>query len=307
LGLSLTPFVIGAGILTLTLFASWSRRVEADGDTPLFRLGLLNIGPLRVGLNMLLLQNMILMGVFFSIPLYLQVVQGLDALETGVRMLPVSIAMFVASFVGARLSSKVSPRSVTTTGLWILLGAVLFLMSTIKPELEGIWFAASMALLGAGMGLVASQLGNLVQSSVGERDRSEAGGLQFTAQQLGSAVGTALIGAIVIGSLASVFVSEVQSDDRVSDQLATEVSVSIDGRLDFVPTAAVERVLAEAGVPESEAGPLADAYGDAQLVSLRKGLFVCGVVVVIGLFLARRIPDESFDELAAQSAEPARV
>ena len=67
-----------------------------------------------------------------------------------------------------------------------------------------------MALLGIGLGLVASQLGNVVQSAVGPRERSEAGGLQNTSQQLGSALGTALIGAIVISLLITAFQAKVE-------------------------------------------------------------------------------------------------
>jgi hypothetical protein len=75
-----------------------------------------------------------------------------------------------------------------------------------------------MALLGVGMGFLASQLGNAIQSSVGTRDRSEAGGLQYTDQQLGSALGTALIGAIVISALANSFVDQVANDPRGSQR-----------------------------------------------------------------------------------------
>ena len=63
-------------------------------------LDLVKIPPLRAGLIGLFSQNLILMGVFFTIPLYLQLVLGLDALETGVKMLPTSIAMFLAAAVG---------------------------------------------------------------------------------------------------------------------------------------------------------------------------------------------------------------
>ena len=59
-----------------------------------------------------------------------------------------------------------------------------------------------MALLGVGMGLIVSQLGNVVQSSVDASGRGEAGGLQYTGQQLGSSLGVALIGAIVLIGLA---------------------------------------------------------------------------------------------------------
>ena len=69
------------------------------------------------------------------------------------------------------------------------------LLGTIEPELDNGAFLAAMGVLGIGMGLVISQLANVVQSSIGDADRSEAGGLQNTAQQLGSSLGTALLGA----------------------------------------------------------------------------------------------------------------
>lgn len=72
-----------------------------------------------------------------------------------------------------------------------------------------------MAVLGTGMGLIVSQLGCVIQSSVDASGRGEAGGLQFTSQQLGSSMGVALLGAIVLSGLASSFVSNV-TDDRES-------------------------------------------------------------------------------------------
>lgn len=75
-----------------------------------------------------------------------------------------------------------------------------------------------MALLGVGMGLIVSQLGNVVQSSVDASGRGEAGGLQYTGQQLGSSVGVALIGAIVFAGLTNVFVQAVESDERIAQK-----------------------------------------------------------------------------------------
>ena len=86
--------------------------------------------------------------------------------------------------------------------------AVLLLLDTIEPELDNTAFLIAMGVLGVGMGLIVSQLGNVVQSAVEDRDRSEAGGLQNTAQQLGSSLGTALLGAIVISGLIAAFTGE---------------------------------------------------------------------------------------------------
>ena len=91
-----------------------------------------------------------------------------------------------------------------------------------------------MALLGVGMGLLASQLGNVVQSSVDASGRSEAGGLQYTAQQLGSSLGVALIGAIVIAGLVNSFVANIEDDPRIADEVAQQVGVAVDGNVDFV-------------------------------------------------------------------------
>ena len=124
-GFSLTLFVIGAGGLLLWAFVSWQRRRESVGRDPLVHLSLLKILPLRSGLAGLFSQNLILMGIFFVVPLYLQVVLGLNALETGIKMLPVSVAMFIASVVGSRLSTRFSVRGIVRTGLVLLLSHVL--------------------------------------------------------------------------------------------------------------------------------------------------------------------------------------
>lgn len=302
-GLALTPFVVGAGLLVLAWFARWSERRMRLGLDPLFRLGLLKIKPLRAGLQMFLAQNLILMGVFFAIPLYLQVVQGLDALETGLKMLPVSVTMFIMSFVGARMSQIWTPQRIVRGGLWVLLVAVLVLASTIEPVLAGPGFGLAMALLGVGMGLLASQLGNVVQSSVGPRDRSEAGGLQYTAQQLGSSIGTALIGAIVIGSLAAAFVSQIAEDERISPELSTEISVQLSGSIQFLPTDRVAEAVRETALNADEQQAIISAYSDAQLKALHIGLMTTVAIVVIALLLVRRIPNVSFEEFDQAEVE----
>ena len=226
-GLAPTLFVIAAGGVLLWAFVAWQRHREAIGSDPLVHLDLLKILPLRSGLVGLFTQNLLLMGVFFTIPLYLQLVLGLDALQTGLKMLPVSVAMFAASAAGSRLSTRYSVRSITRTGLILSGVACVMLLATIQPDLADLAFAASMGVLGAGMGLMASQLGLVVQSSVDASGRGEAGGLQFTGQQLGSSLGVALIGAIVLAGLTTTFVSSIQDDPRISQEVAGQVGTAV--------------------------------------------------------------------------------
>ena len=145
------------------------------------------------------------MGTFFVIPVYLQVVLGLDAFETGKRLLPLSVAMLVFALLGPRIAARRSPRTVAQLGLVAVSIGAIVMLATLDVTLNDTGFKVALALIGAGGGLLASQLGNVIMSSVPPAKSSEGGGLQGTAQNLGSSLGTAIIGAVLLASLATGF------------------------------------------------------------------------------------------------------
>ena len=253
-------------------------------------LDLLSVRPLRSGLVGLFTQNLILMGTFFVVPLYLQLVLGLDALQTGLRMLPISITMFLAAALGSRLSSRFSIRTIVRAGLASVSLGVLLLLGVVDPTLNGTGFAVAMAVLGVGMGLIASQLGNVVQSSVDASGRSEAGGLQFTSQQLGSSLGIALIGAVVLTSLTSVFISTVQQDERISAEVSQQVGIAVGGGIDFASSDQIGAAAQDAGLDADTSEALVQNYETAQLQSLRLGLLVAALLVLIGVPSTAHLP-----------------
>ena len=290
LGFSLAVFVVIGGALLLWAFVVWSRHREAHGRDPLVHLRLFEVLPLRSGLVGLLTQNLVLMGVFFVVPLYLQLVIGLDALDTGLRMLPISITMFLFSAIGSRLSARVSVRTIVRTGLAVSTLAIVVLIATVDAQLNDLGFAVSMALLGVGMGLIVSQLGNVVQSSVDASGRGEAGGLQYTGQQLGSSVGVALIGAIVLAGLTNVFVRTIDADERIAPEVAQQVSTAAGNGVDFVASDDLAAAATDAGIDERSADALVDDYEQAQLRALKTGLLVTGVLALLSLMSTRHLP-----------------
>ena len=301
LGFSLTLFVVAFGAVLLWAFVGWQRHRERTGRDPLVHLDLLSIPVLRSGLIGLFSQNLILMGIFFTIPLYLQLVLGLDALETGIKMLPVSIMMFIASAAGSRLSNRYSVRGIVRTGLSLTGLASLLLLATMQPDLDESSFAVAMGVLGLGMGLIASQLGNVVQSSVDASGRGEAGGLQFTGQQLGSSIGVALIGGVVLAGLASGFVTNVQADERLDDSIEQQVVVAVEDGIDFVSADSVEQAAGSAGLTDDEVDAVVDAYGDAQLLALKTGLLAAALCALGSLAFTAKLPSDvgSRDDVAA--------
>jgi MFS family permease len=303
-GFSLTPFVIGAGALLLAGFVAWERRRERLGQDPLVHLPLLRISQLRGGVAMFLAQNLVLMGVFFTIPLFLQVVLGLDALETGVRMLPASAGLFFAALAGSALAKRFAPKPLVRTGLGIVFVSILMLLTTIEPELDNAPFLIAMGVLGIGMGLIVSQLGNVVQSAVGDADRSEAGGLQSTAQQLGSSLGTAFLGAIVITGLIAAFTANVASDARISDDVSQQLEVQLSAGGSFVSSEEVRAGAEAAGVDAATVDALVENYEDAQLKALKTAFLFAAFLTLASFWTTRRLPERRFDELQSSPDPP---
>ncbi|WP_435852339.1 MFS transporter [Streptomyces massasporeus] len=289
-GFAPTLFVVGAGAAVLAVFRWWERRRDDANADPLVHLSLLRRPVLRSGLMTLLSQNLILLGLFFTIPLYLQVVQGFDAFETGLRLLPVSATMLVTSLGASALGRVAGPRRVVRLALTTLVAAIVWLLATIDPAIDDAQFAGAMALLGVGVGLLASQLGNVVQSGVGEAERSEAGGLQFTAQNLGSALGTALIGSLLIGALAHAFTTRVEDDPRLSEETREQVGVALQAGVTFIPTDQVRSAAQRAGLPPSEVEAVTDSYASAQLQGLKAAILATGGVALASFLVTPHLP-----------------
>ncbi len=303
LGLSVVPFLIAGGIGLLAAFFAWEEhRERAQRDTLLDR-RMLRIAPLRAGLLTLSIQQLLLLGTFFVLPVYLQLVLGLDAFETGKRLFPMSVTMFVAALAGPRLAAGLAPKRVAQAGLVAIAIAALLLVDTIDVELDGTAFAVALAVFGVGAGLLLSQLGNVIMSSVAPDQTNVAGGLQGTAQNIGASLGTALIGAVLIAALTSGFVDRVEANPAIPADVRAAI---VDGAQAGVPVVAVddvEQAALDSGLPAAQATQIAQHYGDAELDALRRALAVVAFIAAVGLVATRRLPGHRKTADAADRSE----
>ena len=289
------PFLILAGVGFLAGLVLWEDRRERLGLDRLVDTTLLRIPRLRAGLLTLVGQQLVLMGTFFVLPVYLQVVLGLDAFETGKRLLPLSAAMLVAALAGPRIAGRRSPRTVAQFGLVaISIGAVV-MMATLDVNLNETGFKISLVLFGIGAGLLASQLGNVIMSSVDPSKTSETGGLQGTAQNLGASIGTAFIGAVLIVGLINGFNDRIADNQQLPQNVRDTIAANTEEGIDIVPVSEAKQRALSKGVPEDQADQIASAYGDAELVALKESLGAVAVVALLSLWFTRRLPT-SVDE-----------
>jgi EmrB/QacA subfamily drug resistance transporter len=290
-GFSIVPFLILGGLALLAGFASWEERRERLGRDALLNRKLLRIPAMRAGLLTLLMQQLILLGTFFVLPVYLQVVLGLDAFETGKKLFPMSVTMLIAAAAGPRLAARLAPKRVAQIGLAALAVAAFVLVGTIDVELHETGFALALAVFGVGAGLLLSQLGNVIMSSVEPSQTNEAGGLQGTAQNLGASLGTALIGAVLLTGLTSGFVSRIQQNPAVPAEVSQSLVDATAHGIPVVPVQEVREAALQHGLPQAQADAIADDYGDAQLDGLRRALFAVGVFALLSFWFTRRLPD----------------
>lgn len=292
LGLSPVPFVILVGFGVLLGFARWVERREARGEEPLLRVALLRITQLRGGALMIFAQQVILLGTFFAVPLYLQVVLGKDAFETGVKLLPLSVVMLVSAVLAPRVASRFSPRAIVRAGLLALLVSVLGLVGAVDFTLNSVAFGVSLGLMGFGAGLMVSQIGNVIMSSVGQSDSSEAGGIQGTFQYLGGALGTALVGAVLLSGLTASFNDHVVDNPQISSSTQQRLSAATEQGIAFVPSSEVEAKLARSHVGPREASAIVDGYDQAQIEALKVALLSVAIFVVASFWFTRALPGE---------------
>jgi MFS family permease len=307
-GISLTAWLILAGLFALWMLTVWLDHRKTRVQAPLFDPVLLENRQLRGGLSVLLTQYLVSSGLFFTVPLFLTIVLGLDAFETGIKMLPLSLALILVAPAVPRFAPHASPRRVARFGLLLLAGAALLLAFLLGeyPADAGI-VTVPFLLLGAGLGLLASQLGNVIVSSEPVESSGEVGGLQYTAQNLGASLGTALIGAVVIGTLATQLLQGIEDSPAVSDQVEQAASIRLEAGVEFVSNAQLEEALAETPIPPEEQQAIVAANSEARIEALQFGMVAVAVVALLGLFPTRRLPSKALKsaEITADPAPPA--
>jgi MFS family permease len=305
-GLSVVPFIIAAGVCVLIGFRRWEQREVRLDRSPLLRPDLLTISQLRSGLSMFVSGYLIMAGTFFVLPLYLQLVLGKDAFETGVAILPISITMIIAAVAGGRLADRISPRRIVEVGLALLFLSLIGLLASISPDLTSPLFSISLGGFGAGIGLVVSQLGNVTMSAVDESRSSEVGGLQGAAQSLGSSLGTALIGAVLLTGLTTDFHNQINADKKLPASVQKQIVSGTEEGVPMVSKPTVEATLKKANVPPNESQSVVDVYGEAQIKALKKALLAASVFALIALWLAGDLPRAPLGEADADASGPRR-
>jgi hypothetical protein len=137
---------------------------------------------------------------------------------------------------------------------------------------------------------LASQLGAVTVSAVPDEQSAEVGGVQNTVTNLGASIGTALAGAVLVSGLTASFLTGVQDNPAVPQELASQAEVELAGGIPFIPDDALRESLTQAGITGDTADAIVATNEESRIDGLRSALFVLALLALLALFLTSGIP-----------------
>jgi predicted MFS family arabinose efflux permease len=226
-------------------------------------------------------------GIILSLPIWLQNVRGLTALQTGLVLLALAVGSFAASGLAATLGSRLAPLTVVRLGLVAEIVGVAAAGLTVQPDRGWGWLVPCLFVYGVGVGLATAQLTGVVLAELPVQLSGEGSGIQSTARQIGSALGIAILGTVLFTTATTVL------DDRLRDlgvpgsaraQLVDAVVNSAGGAIAGFESTAEGRVVATAAKAALSDGTAFSAYTAA-------GFLVLGLLATASLRRRGRRPE----------------
>jgi MFS family permease len=296
LTLSLTFWFIVVGLMIVWIWMLWSVHLKRTGSDPLIDPAMFANSRLTGGLAMFFFQFLLQAGVFFLIPLFLSVVLELSAIQTGLRIMPLSVALLVAAAGVPKLWPHGSPRRIVRVDVLLMLAGIVCLMSGIDLDASAGVVTIPMLLLGLGIGALASQLGAVAVSAVPTSQSGEVGGLQNTATNLGASVGTARADSVLIAVLTTTLIAGIQNNPQVPASVKQQASTELASGVPIMSDSALRSDMTKAGQPESVTNAVVDENRSARVAGLDIALAVLAIIAVISLFFTGRIPTAQPEE-----------
>ncbi len=290
LGLSPVIWLIIAGGVVMALFVVWENRRIEQGKGALIDPSMLRNIQLRSGVISFLFMFMVQAGTFFAVPLFLSIALGLSAIETGVRLLPLSLSLLLFAAGVPKLFPDASPRRVVRLGFMFLFAGLVLLVALLDISAGPEIITWPLLLAGAGLGAMASQLGSVTVSAVPDEKSGEVGGLQNTGTQLGASIGTALAGALLISALTASFFTGIKDNPDVPNRLATQAQTNLAGGIPFLSDNDLEAALKDARVPPRTADAVVETNSQARIDGLRVSVSIMALMALVALLFTGGIP-----------------
>lgn len=301
LGLSPALPMILIGILLLQSFLIWTKRRQASGKTPLLDLSVIESPGERAAVYAMFSVVALEAALNFSVPLYIQIVQGRSPFETAIAMMPFNLSVFFSAMLIVRLYDKFTPRQIGRFGFSLCTVALIWLAFVVHNDWSAGPVLIGLVVFGIGQGSLVTLLFNVLVTASPKELAGDVGSLRGTASNLAAAVGTAVIGALLVGLLSAAVLRSISEAPLLTPELQSQVDLE---NTNFVSNDRLLGVLQRTTATPEQVIAAVEINTNARLLALKIGLLIMAGLAMLAIIPAGRLPGYKPLELPANMPAP---
>lgn len=282
--------MIVLGFILLQAFVMWNRHIKQRGRTPLIALEVMDSPSEKAAVIVMFAVVALEAMLNFTVPLYIQIVQGRAPMATTVAMLPFNLSVFFSALLVIKLYDKFTPKQIATSGFIICCVALVWLSWVVTNNWSEWPVMIGLIVFGMGQGALVTLVFNVLVSSSPKSLASDVGALRGTTSNLANAIGTAVAGALLVGLLSASVMKSVVASPVVTAELQAEVNLD---NINFVSNERLATVLEDTSATSAQVQEALEINESSRLKALKIGLLIMALISALAILPARRLPGYS--------------
>jgi len=233
----------------------------------------------------------------FSVPLYIQIVQGRSPLATAIAMMPFNLSVFFAAMLIVRFFNRLTPRQIGSCGFILCTVALLWLAFVVHNDWSELPVLLGLVVFGIGQGSLVTLLFNVLVTASPKELAGDVGSLRGTTNNLAAAVGTAVAGALLVGLLSAGVLRSIADNPRLPPELQSQVDLD---NITFVSNDRLQDIMTRTTATPEQVQEAVRVNTEARLRALKMGLLVMALLALLSIVPATRLPNYRPGEIPAE-------
>lgn len=288
LGISPAPLMIVAGLVLGSAFLVWTRKRQTDNKMPLFALEVVESAKERAAVLMMFIIVGMEAATNFSVPLYIQIVQGRDAFQTAIAMMPFNLSVFFTAILIVKLYHRLTPRQIAGYSFALVAAGAFWLAFVVSNNWSTFPVLIGLVAFGIGQGALVTLLFNVLVTSSPKELAADVGSLRGTANNLAASVGTAVMGTLMVAVLSAGVMSSLTASPVITPDLKQQVDLD---SINFLSNVRLEERLKSTTATPDQIAEAIRINEEARLRALKIAFFALGSLALLAIFPSRRLPD----------------
>ncbi|AJA66628.1 MFS transporter [Bradyrhizobium japonicum] len=287
-GVSPAPIMIVMGIVLGQGFLSWTHRQQAAGKTPLLALEVIDSPQERAAVYAMFAVVALEAMLNFSVPLYIQIVQGRTPLATTIAMMPFNLTVFFAAMLIVRFYGRFTPRQIGRYGFILCTVALLWLAFVVRNDWSAVPVLVGLVIFGIGQGSLVTLLFNVLVTASPKELAGDVGSLRGTTNNLAAAVGTAVAGALLVGLLSAAVLRTITENPKLPPEIQAQLDLD---NITFISNDRLQSVMEQTTASPAQVAEAVRVNTVVRLRALKIGLIIMAGVALLAIFPAGKLPN----------------